>query len=109
MSDESIFVNFFGNTPIVRIIDFFLDNRMFDYSKKQVAEGAGISKGALFKYWKILEESEIVKNTRSFGKAKLYKLDESNVIVQRILKLELDLIKHFAEFDTRKGRQKITA
>lgn len=102
MKEKSVLLEFWGDSPVTRIIDFFLDNRLFDYTKKQVTEGAGLSKATLFKYWKPLEESGIIKCTRVFGKTRLYKLDESSPIVQRVLKLELDLIKHYAKIDVDK-------
>jgi hypothetical protein len=87
----SVLVEYLGDHPIVRIIDFLLENRLFDYSKKQIAEGSGIGKVTLFKYWDKLEEIGIVKVTRKFGKTKLYRLNEENPIVKRIIDLELAL------------------
>ena len=88
---ESVLVEYLGNHPIVKIIDFLLENRLFDYSKKQMAEGSGIGKVTLFKYWSKLEEAGIVKVERKFGKTKLYKLDEENPVVKKIIELELAL------------------
>lgn len=92
MGEEiSVLVEYFGDHPIVRIIDFLLENRLFDYSKKQIAEGSGIGKVTLFKYWDKLEEIGIVKVSRKFGKTKLYRLNEENPVVKRIIDLELAL------------------
>jgi DNA-binding transcriptional ArsR family regulator len=90
-TEKSVLIEYFGDHPIIRIIDFLLENRLFDYSKKQIAEGAGIGRPTLFKYWKKFEEMNIVKVSRVFGKTKLYKLNEENPIVKKIIELDLIL------------------
>lgn len=89
--DESVLVEYFGGHPIIRIIDFLLENRLFDYSKKQIAEGAGIGRVTLFKHWNKLEEIGTVRVSRKFGKTKLYKLNEKSPIVKKLIDLELAL------------------
>jgi len=61
-------------------------------SKKQIIEGAGISRASLFNCWEQLEEQEIVLVTRKFGKTKLYTLNSKNPIVKKLLELESVLI-----------------
>jgi len=41
---ESILVKALGNSPRLRIIDFFLDNLLFDFTKKEVIEALGMNK-----------------------------------------------------------------
>ena len=91
--EKSVLIEYLGDTPILRIIDFLLENRLFDYSKKQIIEGTGLAKATFYKYWDRLVELGIVKTTRSFGKTKLYKLDEQNLVVKEIKRLELALIE----------------
>ena len=94
MSEEkSILIDYFGDTPIIRILDFLLENRLFDYSKKQIIDETGLAKATFYKYWDRLVELEVVKITRSFGKTKLYKLNEENPVVEKIKELELSLIE----------------
>lgn len=87
----SVLIEYFGEHPIVKIIDFLVENKLFDYSKKQIMEEAGISKATLFKYFAKLEEAGIVKVSRKFGKAKLYKINTESPIVKRIIDLGLAL------------------
>jgi len=93
MEEKSLLLEYFGENPMLRIIDFLLDNRLFDYSKKQIVEGAGIGKATFYKYWDRLEKKGIVKVTRSFGKTKLYKLNEQNPVVKKIMEIELAMIE----------------
>lgn len=92
-ADESVLIEYFGDTPILRIMDFLLENRLFDYSKKQIIDETGLAKATFYKYWGRLIESNVVKPTRSFGKTKLYKINEQNPIVKEIKLLELALIE----------------
>ena len=61
-------------------------------TKKEIIEGAGISRASLFKYWKQIESQEIVKVIRRFGKTKLYTLNSENEVVRKLLELESVLI-----------------
>ena len=90
-TDLSVLVEYFGNNPIIKMIDFLIENKLFDYSKKQIAEGSGIGRVTLFKHWNKLEQAGIVKVSRQFGNTKLYKLDEKSPIVKRLIDLELAL------------------
>lgn len=92
MKDKSLFLQLVGKMPMFKIVDFLIDNKGMDFTKKDIASGSSISRASLFAYWKELEKYEIVKVTRRFGKTKLYTLNSKNPIVQRILDLEMSLI-----------------
>ena len=89
---KSLLIKFLGENPIFRIIDFLIDNKGTDLTKKEIIEGSGISRASLFNCWKQLEEQEIVLVTRQFGKTKLYTLNSKNPIVRKLLELESVLI-----------------
>jgi len=89
--EVSVLVEYFGEHPLVKIIDFLIENKLFDYSKKQIMEEAEISKATLFKYFPKLEGAGIVKVSRRFGKTKLYKINTENLITKRITELGLAL------------------
>ncbi len=93
MKEESLLLQLTGKMPLFRVIDFLVDNKGLDFSKKDIVEGAELSKASLFNYWGELEKREIVKVTRRFGKTKLYTLNTENPITQKILELEATLIK----------------
>lgn len=92
ISDKSLLLNLTGELPMFKIIDFLLENKGMDFSKKDIVEGAGVSRASLFNYWTELEKHRIVKVTRSFGKTKLYTLNVKNPVTQKILELEKTLI-----------------
>ncbi len=90
--EKSLLIKFLGENPVFRIMDFLIENKGLDATKKEIIEGAGISRASLFNCWKQLEEQEIVIIKRKFGKTKLYTLNSSNPIVKKLLELELVLI-----------------
>jgi len=98
MGERTLFLKILGkNSPIVRIIDFLTDNEAFDYSKTEIAKGAGISRTTLHKVWKVLEELGIVVETRKVGRAKMYKLNKKNPIVQKFIELDNTISEYYAK------------
>ncbi len=63
---NSIFIETFGETPAVKVLDFFLTFDSFDYSKSQVSEETGVSRITLDKIWRELINQKIIVKTR-FG------------------------------------------
>jgi len=92
MEEKSLLIKFLGENPIFKIIDFLIENKGTDMSKKQIIEGAEISRASLFNNWEQLEEQGIVCVTRKFGKTKLYTLNSKSPIVKKLLELESVLI-----------------
>ena len=106
---SSIFVETFGETPVVKVLNFFLTFDSFDYSKSQVSEETGVSRITLDKIWKELVAQKIVVNTRSIGRADMYKLNKKNPKVKVLLELSLKLASAFAEEETQKIKKKVEA
>lgn len=97
MKERSLLLQLTGELPLFRIIDFLVENKGMDFTKKDIIEGSGISRASLFNYWQQLENHGIVKITRRFGKTKLYTLNSKNLVTKRILDLEKALIRNALE------------
>lgn len=93
----SLFVEFFGDYPFIRVLDFFLEYDTFDYSKKDICRNADVSWNTLESFWNQLEEMSIIIHTRKVGKAEMYKINSQNVLVKQLLELDRKLLK--ASFD----------
>ncbi len=91
--------------PLFKIIDFLLKNKGMDFSKKDIAQGADISRASLFNYWGELEKQGIIKATRRFGKTKLYTLNSKNPITQKIIELEKTLISEEMHKEVKKRKE----
>jgi len=94
---ESILIKTLGDSPKLRIVDFFLDNPLFDFAKKEVIEALGMSKQTFYKYFPELEESGIVKVSRRIGKAKLYRINVEHPLVKMLRDYETKMSKEMAE------------
>ncbi len=94
---ESLLLKFLGNTPLLRVVDFLIENSIFDYTKTDIAENSGISRASLYNVWPVLEEFMIVSESRKIGNTTLYKLNKGNPLVQQLIELDLGLSTQFAE------------
>jgi len=99
---KSVFIEVFGDYPLIRVIDFLLTFREFDYPLTEIAENSGIAWSTLHEIFPKLVELGIVTGTRQVGRAKLFKLNEKNPIVEQLILIDSRLMKYFMEIDTRK-------
>jgi len=89
IDDGSLFLKVLGGKdPTLKILDFLMDNIGFDYSKTDIASGAGISRTTLFSVWDNLEANELVAFTREVGRAKMYRLNMKNEVVTKLIELD---------------------
>lgn len=93
MKEESIFIEYFGDSPLVRIMNFLILGKDFDYSMTEIAEGAGVGWTSFTQAWKILVERNAVVRTRNIGKAKLFKLNTDDPTVKKIVRLHWEILK----------------
>lgn len=107
--EKSLFLQFFGDKPKFRIIDFLLDNGLQDFTKTEIAKGAGLSWAALFSHWGDMEGKKIVKLTRTVGRAKLYQLNGKSPLVMLLKNIEMTLIREAADEAEEEASMKITA
>ena len=93
--DKSLFIEVLGDYPLIRILNFLLIFRDFDYSLTEIAEESGVAWSTLHTVWPKLEELAFVKNTRVIGNAKMYKLNTENALVQDFIKFSDKLISDY--------------
>ncbi|MDO8459606.1 MAG: hypothetical protein Q7S74_00715 [Nanoarchaeota archaeon] len=89
----SIFVEYFGSSPYVKVLDFLIEGQDFDYSMTEVARGAKVGWSAFTRIWEQLLKKEIIVSTRVIGNAKLFKLNRKNPSVIKLIKFDWDLTK----------------
>ncbi|MBI4053111.1 MAG: hypothetical protein HY394_03690 [Candidatus Diapherotrites archaeon] len=92
-TEKSLFVDFFGDYPMIRVLDFLIENDIFDYGKKEICRNAGVSWNTMETFWGQLEEKGAVKYTRQVGKAKMYKLNIANPVVKQLIELDRLLLR----------------
>lgn len=72
-------------------MDFLLENRIFDYRRRELAEHSGVDVSALNIFWDRLVSHGIVVETRRVGKAQRYALNVESPLVEQLIGLDLEL------------------
>jgi len=91
--EKSVFVEYFGSCPYVKVLDFLIQGQEFDYSMTEVARGSRVGWSAFTKIWENLLKKEIIVATRTIGNAKLFKLNKKNLFVSKLIKFDWELSK----------------
>ena len=107
MKEKTSFRLVFGNSPVVKVIDFFLDNREFDYSLTDIAKNADIGWSTLHKFWNDLVTVGIVTKTRKIGRAELYKLNMSSPLVKRLIEIDAEVSKQLMHAELVRQKLKV--
>lgn len=87
----------FGETPEIKILDFLIDHKGYDYSKTEIARNSDIGWATLNRHWSRIEEWELVKETRKIGRATLYKLNEDSPVVKKLLEFDTKATVYMSE------------
>ena len=83
--EKSVFIKEEGNTPKNRIWSFLIVHSEYDYSMKDIARYSGVGYTTLKEIWKEFRGKNIVIQTRVVGKAKMYRLNLKNPIVNKFI------------------------
>ncbi len=81
----------FGDTPIVKILDFLLDEWDLDFSKADVARETGVSWKTVNEVWSVLERFGLVEYTRTVNRAKMYRV-KKNDLFKALKKLDMEIL-----------------
>ena len=93
LEKDSIFVEVFGNSPMIKVLDFLITFADFDYPLTEIAKNSRVSYSTLQTFWYKLVQNKIVIKTRRVGKSDLYKLNTANTAVKQLIKLDWNLTK----------------
>jgi len=75
----------------ILVIDYFIDNPSFDFSKTYVAKELKISRVTVEKIWKSMVDLKIIYKRRKIGRADLYQLNRANPMVMTLMRMEFEL------------------
>ena len=101
MKEESIFLNYVGDNPRMRILQYLIEGRELDYTLTDMLN-AGVSWGTLNSLIPKLLELDVIVKTRKIGRATLYKINKDNLVAKQLVELYDKLIlqeteKHFSK------------
>jgi len=91
LDNNSIFVELFGNNPVMKVLDFLITFQAFDYPLTEIAKNSGVGYSTLQAFWPRLESNNLIIKTRRVGKSDLFKLNTQNPAVQELIKLDWKL------------------
>ncbi|MEW5896413.1 MAG: hypothetical protein AB1668_01865 [Nanoarchaeota archaeon] len=87
MEEKSLFVEFMGDSPMIKVMDYLITERELDFSITDMAENAGIGRATLYRIWDDLIKNKIILHTRDIGKAKLFKLNTENTKIKKLIEI----------------------
>src|SRR3990167_9001116 len=93
IEENSVFVEYFGNYPLIRVLDFLILSRDMDYSMTEIARNSGVGWTAFSELWPQLTNKEIVILTRKVGNAKLFKLNTAHPWVKELIRMDKIITK----------------
>jgi len=91
--NKSLFLEQFGDTSQLRVLDFLIDNHFFDYPITEIARESNVSYNSIKVFFPYFIKSGIVTKTRRIGKSDYFKLNLSNPFVSNLIKLDWILTK----------------
>jgi AraC-like DNA-binding protein len=85
--ERSIFLDVVGDYPTMRVLQYLIEGRHFDYTLTDLANNAGVSWGTLHMIFPKFIKYKIVVKVREIGRAKLYKINIENPIAKHLIDL----------------------
>jgi len=92
MENKSLFIEFIGDSPTIRVLDYLLTERELDFSITDIAKNSRIGRATLYRIWDRLIKNKIIIYTRNIGKARLFKLNTDNLKIKKLIELDDMLI-----------------
>ena len=89
--ETSVLEDLFGNSTLVKTIDFLLENRFRDYTKTDIANHSGVSRTQLYRIWNAIVENNLVKESRKIAATTLYRTNLDSPIVKSLENLSLTI------------------
>ena len=108
MNEESIFLDYVGDSPRMRIVQYFIEGRDFDYTLTDLIN-SGVSWGTLNTIIPRLLQLGMIIKTRKIGRATLYKINQNNFAAKQLIGLYDTLLLEKLELFEKHSRKKIEA
>jgi predicted transcriptional regulator len=93
--EKSLFLEQFGDTPQLRVIDFMIENHFFDFPLTEIARESNVSYNSLKGFIDKFIATGFLIKTRRIRKSDYYQLNLENLFVKNLIKLDWALTKSF--------------
>jgi hypothetical protein len=104
---DSLLLKAFGYNPKLKIVDIFMTNPYFDFSKSELVRELGMSKQTLYKNFMDIEELGMVKVSRKIGRAVLYKINMQHPLVKKLYDMMTQTSLKIAEQEAEKMKKPV--
>ena len=104
---KSSFVLVFGESPFVKVLDFFLNFEDFDYPIAFISKETETKWESVEKIVKMLIKKGVVKKTRKLGKAWLYMFNKENDLAKLLLEIDIKISDFFIKEELERQKIKI--
>ncbi len=91
MAEQSFFLQYLGDNPKIRVLDFLMDNFALDFSLPQIAQGSNVAYTTLIDMLPKLLKQNIITETRKIGKSKLFRINLDNPVVKALFAIDIKL------------------
>ena len=105
---NSSFTLVFGNSPFVRVLDFFLNYDSYDYSIAYISKETGTKWESVVNVIEALLKKRIIKKTRKLGKAQLYILDKESLLTKLLQEIDMKISDFFVKKELTKQKILLT-
>ena len=95
--EQTIFVKALGDTPKIRILNYLIKHRGLDYSMSDIARNSSVGWATLNRLWDEFIRLKLILHTRRIGRAKLFKLNEDNEAVSKLVEVYNKLLEQETE------------
>jgi len=95
--EKSFFVKYLGDSPYIRVLDYFIANDIYDCSLQDVTEATELSRNTVRKTVQEMLELKIIKPTRNVGRAKMFQINKANEYAKHLIKLDHNLSKLYSD------------
>lgn len=83
--DKSAFLEYFGDSPKLRFLNFFIGNYFWDFNMTDIARKSNISYNSLLTFFDDFLKKGLIIKTRRVGKSDMYKFNRDNPTAKRFL------------------------
>lgn len=84
-----VFVDYLGDTPRARLLDFLGDHPTSDYNITELATKGGMTRQTAYAVLGDIVPLGMVKHTRDVGQSKMFQLNTDHPVVQSVLQADM--------------------
>ena len=105
--EKSSFTLVFGESPFVKVLDFFIEFEDFDYPISFISKETETKWETVEKVIEILIKKGVVKKTRKLGKAWLYGLNKESKLTKLLIDIDVKISDFYVNEELKRQKTSI--